>query len=93
MYFSLAQRKVPKETLPGSLACGFPRADAFFGAGRNSLDHQSQSLSSGSIPSTFLLSIPNFSTLRQSARFHRKNRPRSAALQRAGASDRGKRVL
>jgi hypothetical protein len=48
MYFSLAQRKVPKETLPGSLACGFPRANAFFGAGRNSLENRPYGMFSGS---------------------------------------------
>jgi len=86
MYFSLTQRKVPKETLPGSLAtpqAWLPSRRRFFRRG--------QELAWGPailhcFDSSIIFPLSNFyrePALKQPARFSRKNRPRSAALQRA----------
>jgi len=78
--FLWRKEKYQKKHCPCSLAFGFPRADGFFGAGRNSLEDRLKSRFP-KILSFLSVVLHRDTALRQPARFFRKNRPRSAALQ------------
>jgi hypothetical protein len=83
VYFSLAQRKVPKETCPAARL--IPVATVFFSAGRNSLKKYHRRLFVGDPLLSSMLCCNSFLALKQPARCCQKNLAATgAALQTGG---------